>query len=56
MLNKLLTIEATGDYDNAVQLIEHYGKMPEQMKNVIAKLEHVPVDIKPEFEILKTIK
>ena len=38
LLNKLLTIEATGDYESAVKLIEHYGEMPDNMKTVIAKL------------------
>jgi len=52
LLHDLLMIEATGDYEAAKKLIETYGKMPENMKKVIAKLGHVPVDIKPEFDVI----
>ena len=55
LLRMLLTIEAEGNYEGAVQLIEQYGEMPENMKKVISKLDHVPVDIRPEFEILKNL-
>ena len=55
LLRMLLTIEAEGNYEGAVQLIEQYGEMPENMKKVISKLDHVPVDIRPEFEVLKNL-
>lgn len=53
LLNKLLTIEAEGDYEGAKALIEKYGEMPEHMQQVLTKLDEVPVDIRPEFEVLK---
>jgi len=56
LLNKLLTIQAEGDYDAAKALIEQYGKMPEDMQQVLTKLAQIPVDIRPEFEILKMIQ
>ncbi|MBN2009164.1 peptidase [candidate division KSB1 bacterium] len=56
LLNNLLSIEATGNYDAAIELINNYGAMPENMKTVIAKLANVPVDIRPEFEIIGTLQ
>jgi hypothetical protein len=56
LLNKLLTIEAEGDYAGAKALIEQYGKMPEHMQQVLTQLGAVPVDIRPEFEILKILQ
>ena len=52
LLHDLLTIQAEGDYEKAKQMIEHYGQMQENMKQVIAKLGDIPVDIKPVFEVL----
>lgn len=51
LLGDLLLLQAEGDYEGVEKLIETYGEMPEKMKKVIAKLGHVPVDIKPVFEI-----
>lgn len=52
LLADLLLLQAEGNYEGAKKLIETYGEMPESMKKVIAKLEHLPVDIKPVFEVL----
>ncbi len=56
LLHELLTLQAEGDYQRAVNMIKQYGEMPENMKNLIAKLTNVPVDIRPEFEILSKVK
>ena len=56
LLRELLSLQAEGDYEKAVSMIEQYGEMPENMKNVISKLTNVPVDIRPEFEILTKIQ
>ncbi len=53
LLHELLTLQAEANYDSAIKLIDRYGRMPENMKRVIGKLSHVPVDIVPEFEVLK---
>ena len=45
----LLMIEARGDYNEAKKFVEKYRKMPESMKSGLAKLENVPVDIKPQY-------
>jgi hypothetical protein len=56
LLNELLTLQAEGDYGRAVALIEKYGEMPDHMKKVIAKLEDLPVDIKPVFTVLDALE
>jgi hypothetical protein len=47
--NELLMIEASGDYDRAVRLLDQYGKMTPEMEQVNARLKDVPVDIAPVF-------
>lgn len=47
----LLTIEATGDYNGAKELIQKYAVISPSMKSVIDKLSGIPVDIKPVFQI-----
>lgn len=46
----LLTIQAQGDYQAARELIDTYGSMTETMKDLTAKLEGIPIDIKPVYE------
>lgn len=48
---KILMIQAEGDYDAAVALLEQYGVMGEDVRESLAALEGVPVDIYPIFEI-----
>ncbi len=55
LLHDLLLVEAEGDYDSARNFIEKYDKMPDNMKNVNLKLKHVPVDIRPVFEVLEEL-
>jgi hypothetical protein len=47
----LLTIEARGDYQGAVNLIEKYAVNSASLALLTAKLTHLPVDIRPVFEI-----
>lgn len=51
LANKLLTIQATGDYKGAKDLIAKYAVISPTMKTIISKLENIPVDIKPVFQI-----
>ncbi|MCF7805971.1 MAG: peptidase [Candidatus Marinimicrobia bacterium] len=46
----LLTIQATGDYLGAKELIGTYGVLSPEMETVIAELSGVPVDIRPVYE------
>ncbi len=49
--NKVLTIEAEGDYAAAKALIEQYSVMTPFMEKVIESLADLPIDIRPNYEI-----
>ena len=51
MANKVLMIQATGDYQGALNLIKQYVVETESMKIMVDKLSELPIDIKPVFEI-----
>lgn len=51
LANKVLTIQATGDYDGAKALITKYGVESPSLKLMREKLISLPVDIKPIYEI-----
>ena len=53
LANKLLVIQAEGNYQGAKDLIAKYVKISPEMKTQIDKLKDLPVDIKPVFEIEK---
>jgi hypothetical protein len=46
----IMTIQAAGDAAGGRALLERYAKITPEMAEVLAKLEDVPVDIKPSFE------
>ena len=52
----LLTIEATGNYNGAKELIKKYAVITPSMKSLIDKLSGIPVDIKPVFQIEENMK
>ena len=51
LAEELLTIEARGDYQGAKTLIEKYAVSSASLALLTAKLTHLPVDIRPVFEI-----
>jgi len=53
LANKLLMIQATGDYDAAKQLIADYGVENETIILLRDKLNDIPIDIYPVFQIAK---
>jgi hypothetical protein len=53
LANKVLMIQATGDYKASLDLIAKYGIETESMKILVDKLAVLPVDIKPVFAIEK---
>jgi hypothetical protein len=53
LANKVLMIQAKGDYQGSLNLIAKYGIESESMKVMVDKLSTLPVDIKPVFEIEK---
>jgi hypothetical protein len=55
LARELLLIQATGDYEAAVQLIEKYRDLSLEMQNALKRLENVPVDICPLFTVEREI-
>jgi hypothetical protein len=53
LATKVLMIQAEGDYEGAKGLIQKYVVESPSMKVLIEKLNVLPVDIKPVFEIAK---
>jgi hypothetical protein len=51
LVAKLLTIQATGDYNGAKKLIETYAVNSPSMETLRNKLNSLPVDIKPLYQI-----
>lgn len=51
LANKLLMIQATGDYKGAKKLIADYAVQSPSMKTLVDKLQNLPVDINPVFQI-----
>jgi len=49
----ILMIQALGDYDAAIGLLDRYGKMDADVEASLLKIRmaRLPVDIVPEFEI-----
>jgi hypothetical protein len=55
LANKLLIIQANGDYDGAKALIEKYAIESTPMNILVNKLSTIPVDIYPVFQIEKKL-
>ena len=53
LANKLLVIEAEGDYLAAKELMAKYSVMTPLMESYIEDLSDLPIDIRPDYEILK---
>lgn len=51
LANKVLMIQANGDYNGAKSLIEKYAVSSESIKILVEKLSVLPVDITPQFQI-----
>ncbi len=56
LAHNLLTIQATGDYDAAKEVITKYAVISPTLKTLIDKLSGIPVDIKPVFQIEQQMK
>ena len=53
LANKILTIQATGNYKAAKEMIAKYAVVSPSMEILISKLTDLPVDIRPIFQIDK---
>ncbi len=49
LLNLMLMLQATGDYDGTKEFLDTYGKATPELEAAIAKLEEVPVDVRPSY-------
>ncbi len=51
LLEKIISLQAKGDYEGTKILSEKYTKMPDFLKEDLKKLKDLPVDIKPIFSL-----
>lgn len=56
LANKLLIIQANGDYEGAKALIEKYAVESLPMTILVNKLSSIPVDIRPIFQIAQELR
>jgi hypothetical protein len=49
LAHDLLTIEATGDYRKAKEMLDRFGNIRQPMQNALDRLRDVPTDIEPVF-------
>lgn len=53
---EVLMIEALGDYDAAKAFIEKYRKLTPELETALAKVKHVPTDIRPIYAVEKNLE
>lgn len=53
LTHDVLMIEALGDYAKAAEMIAKYRKVSPEMEKALAKVTHVPTDIRPVYAIEK---
>jgi Peptidase family M49 len=51
LLREMLMLQATGDYEGTKRFLDTYGKPPQVMRDAIARLTDVPVDIRPVYKV-----
>jgi len=56
LLERILTIQAKGDYEAARELIEEFRFMSDELKVLVEKLKVLPVDIRPIFVTAEELK
>ena len=50
---EILMLQARGDYGGSQEFIERYGEMGQEVKDSLARLGDIPIDILPRFAIEK---
>lgn len=55
LAKELLEIEAAGDRDRAENWFKKYGEMPPELKNALAAVKDVPVDVDPVFSFMEIL-
>jgi len=56
LAKQLLTLEATGDRSATEAWFDKYGKMPEELQQMLAGTRDIPVDVEPIFSFPKTVR
>jgi hypothetical protein len=51
MASRLLSFEATGDYEGTKEFFRRWSSMPKEVSEAVKELEHLPVDVEPEYSI-----
>ncbi|MDH3217363.1 MAG: peptidase [Candidatus Krumholzibacteria bacterium] len=54
--NRLLMIQAVGDYDAAAEFIAKYGEPTPDVDRMLEKLANIPVDIEPQYAAEEIVK
>jgi hypothetical protein len=49
LTRELMTVQATGDFDAAQQILETRGVVAPTVQRVLDRLAHIPIDIQPRF-------
>ncbi len=52
LAEKMLLLEATGDYQGTGEFFGKYGQMSETVERALAQTSHIPVDIEPDYRLL----
>lgn len=55
LVQEILEIEGTGDYERAKQFIAKYGQLDDNLKQKLQMLQTIPVDIQPVFQSVRDI-
>lgn len=53
LLAEMLMLQATGDYEGTRAFLDQYGVASEALRNLVSRLDDVPVDIKPVYPPLE---
>jgi len=56
LTHELLMIEAEGSYTRAKEFLDKYGKVPPELEEALTKVADLPIDIEPDYEVLKKIE
>jgi len=56
LTHELLMIEAEGSYTRAKEFLDKYGKVPPELEEALTKVADLPIDIEPEYEVLKKME
>jgi len=55
LLHDMLMLQANGDYEGTATFLESYGRPSDELLEAIARLQSVPVDIRPIFSQAKAL-